>query len=160
MPIPKHAEANEARLLDFHLLGGVGAANSAKLASADFFPGLALGLLYFVFNGQAVAVPTRHIGRIKAAHLAGLYYDVFQGLVDGVAKVQVTIGIRWAIVQNELGFASVLGADFAVEIHALPLFQHARLLLRQPGFHRKVGMGQVQAVFVIAHGGDIVLYFA
>ena len=67
IPVTKYAQTDKVRLLTFHLTGGVLAAFITKCFRINFLSSLANFLLDLMFNRQAMAVPTRHIGGIKPA---------------------------------------------------------------------------------------------
>ena len=74
---------------------------------------LAVLLLDLNFNRHAVAVPARHILRIKTVELTCLDDHVFQDFVYRVPDMNVPVGVRRAIMQDELratgrGFANAL----------------------------------------------------
>ena len=102
VPFAQHAQALEVLHLQGDLLGGVGAALGLHLVAAQV---AAVKLFDLVFDRQAVAVPAGHVMRVQALQLPGLDDHVLQDLVDRVAGVQLAIGIRWAVVQDEF-FAS------------------------------------------------------
>jgi hypothetical protein len=56
-----------------------------------------------VLDGQAVAVPARHVGRVEAGHGLGADDDVLEDLVERVADVDAAVGVGRAVVQHELG---------------------------------------------------------
>ena len=56
-------------------------------------------------DGQAVAVPAGHVGRVEARH--GLRFDdeVLEDLVEGGAQVDAAVGVGRAVVQDVGGAA-------------------------------------------------------
>ena len=101
------------------------------------------------FDGQAVAVPARHIRRAVAAQ--GLVFDddVFENFVERVADVDVAVGERRAIVQDKFFGTVACALDFLVEFFLLPLFELLWFAGDEVGLHREVRPRQVQSVFVV-----------
>jgi hypothetical protein len=66
----------------------------------------AVQLLDGVLDRQAVAVPARCVERVEAFQLAALDDHVLEDLVDRVADVDLAVGVRRAVVQDELGRAA------------------------------------------------------
>jgi hypothetical protein len=59
-----------------------------------------------------------------------------------MADVDVAVGVGRAVVEDELLAAFARAADLLVKAFGFPARGDDRLLLRQPGFHRKVGARQ------------------
>ena len=108
-------------------------------------------LFHIQFDRQAVAIPTRNIRRIETAQRFRFDNNVFQDFIDGMADMQIAVGIRRPVVQNEFIAAGAGGANRGVQIFFLPALHLLRFALGQIGLHRELGLGQVQSVFVIAH---------
>ena len=151
-PVPQHPQALEVAALAVHLAGGISAAGLTEGGGADLGAGLALLLFHLELDGQAMAVPARHVGGVQAIQGAGLDNDVLEHLVDGVADVDVAIGVGGAVVKDELLGPRAGGTDLAVEVHGLPVGEQLRFPLGQVGLHGEAGVGQVEGVLVIAHG--------
>ena len=109
-----------------------------------------------VFDRQAVAIPARHINRIHALELARLDDHVLEYFVDGVADVDLAVGVRWAIVQHKLRPALAHIAQLFVNAFVFPSLDPARLAFGQVAAHRERRVGQVQGAavigFVVRHG--------
>ena len=137
LPGTQDAEALEGRALGIDPLLGIGAAALEELGAAQL-PALgAQVLLHGVLDGQAVAVPARHVGRLVALHPAGLHHHVLEDLVQRMAHVDGAIGIGWPVVQDLAapalpgGVISLpLGLDAGIEALGLPALQALRLPLR------------------------------
>ena len=95
VPIADDAQADKVFFLTRNLLFGVFTAQLAEFGSRDF---LAIQFFYHQFNWQSVAIPTGYIRRIKARPCFGAHNHVFQYFVDCMTNVNVTVGIRRAIV--------------------------------------------------------------
>ena len=113
--------------------------------------------LDFVLNRHTVAVPARYVRRIKARHRARFNDDILQNLIDRVTNVNVTVGIRRAVVQNK--FRTVLLsrhlADFLVAFLFLPLSNPLRFAFGQITTHRKWRVQQIDGVRILfAHKRD------
>ena len=70
--------------------------------------------------------------------------EVLDGLVQGMAHVDVAVGEGRAVVEGEAGMAFVLLQQLVIKIQFLPLFQHVRLPLGQAGTHGEIGFRQIQ----------------
>ena len=81
LPVPQHPQAHEFGALDVDELFGVGPAALADLYLGQA-PALGLQLLaHLMLDGQAVAIPARHVGAVVAGHLAGLDDDILENLI-------------------------------------------------------------------------------
>ena len=67
----------------------------------DLHTGLADLLLDIQLYRQAMAVPARHIRGIKTTQCLALDDDVLQYLVNGMADMDIAIGIGRAIMQHK-----------------------------------------------------------
>ncbi len=153
-PVTEDAEALEGGALDIdEAFGELGA------AAADF-RWLETGGLFddFELDGQAVAVPAGDERRVEAGHGLGFHDHVLEELVQGGAHVDVAVGERRAVVEDEIGrtggFAG--GGDFRVEAGFFPNRETLRLVLHKIPAHGETCLWQGQRVFVIrggAHGG-------
>jgi hypothetical protein len=106
-------------------------------------------LLDLPLDGQAMAVPARHVIGVEAEHLLGARHEVLQDLVERVSDVDVAVGIRRAVMQHELGSAARSLAQALVETEALPAREDLRLLLWQASPHGKGRLGQEQRLGII-----------
>ena len=102
-------------------------------------------------DGQAVAVPAGDVVGHVPAHVAVLHHDVLQDLVERVADVDVAVGVGRPVVEDETRPVppGVLGDEPLEDRLLLPLAQDLRLPLGQVRLHGKVGLGQVDGVFVV-----------
>ena len=85
---------------------GEGAALAAELVNGDGVLAFALGAIIFLdlpFDRQAVAIPARHIVRVLAEHPLRAGHEIFEDLVKRMADVDVTVGVRGAVVEDEFG---------------------------------------------------------
>ncbi len=152
VPVALDAEPFELGALHCDPFGGIFAAFGAELGRGDgilveLF--LAILLLDLPLDRQAVAIPAGDIGCVLAEQALGARDEVLQHLVERVAHMDVAIGIRRAVMEDEPLTAFARRAQLAVQIVGLPFGEDRRLLLRQAGFHRKVGFRQEDGVFVI-----------
>ncbi len=106
------------------------------------------------FDGQTVAIPTGDIARIAAHHLVTANDHVFDRFVQRVADMQMPVGIGRAVVQRE-GLAPLFLAQAVVNADLFPTGEPIRLAVGQACAHRKIGLGQVQRVFVVNGFGRI-----
>ncbi len=152
LPVAKDPQALEVAALAIHLARGIVAAGAPELGGADLGAGLAFLLFHLELDGQAMAVPARHVGGVQAVQGAGLDDDVLQHLVDGVTDMDVAVGVGRAVVEDELLGPRPGGANLAVEVHGLPVGEQLRFPLGEVCLHGKTGVGEVEGGLVIAHG--------
>ena len=110
---------------------------------------LAVLLLDLPFNRQPVAIPAGHIRRVFTEQALRAADHVFQNMVQRMADVHVAIGIRRAIMQDELLPPRPRFAHFMIQVLLVPARQNARLLLRQAGLHGEIGLRQEDSVFEV-----------
>ena len=97
-----------------------------------------------------MAIPAGHEGRVLAEQRLRPHDHVFQDAVERMANMHVAIGVRRAVVKDEL-FAALAGfAQFFVNPVLLPARKDLRLLLGEAGLHGKIGLGKEDRVFIIA----------
>ncbi len=75
--------------------------------------------------------------------------DVFEDFVDGMAKVDLAIGVGWAVVEEEQGAAFGMGAQLCVEVVTFPTLEDGRFTFGEVATHGEVGRGQMQGGFVV-----------
>jgi hypothetical protein len=155
-PVAEHAKADEIPALSLDLFRGKVAAELAELRGWNV---LAVLLLDLVFNWQAVAVPAGHVRRIEAGQRFRFDDDVFQDLVDGVADMDVAVGVGRSIVQDELGSAAGRFTDAFVEFSLLPLLHPSGFTPGEVAAHRKRRVGKIQRALVISHSFFRILRF-
>src|SRR5678809_417047 len=64
---------------------------------------------------------------------------ILDRMVERVADVDVAVGVGRAVVEDELLAPLAALSDALVQPFGFPTREDRRLLLRQPGLHRKVG---------------------
>ena len=156
VPVPGDAEPLELPALHVQPVLGKGAAFLAELVDGHLVlvPALcAVLLLDLPFDGQAVAVPARHINGIISQHLHGSGDQILEYLVQGVADVNIAVGVRGTIMQDIFFPPFGQFAQPHEHAHVFPLFQPAGLAFGQSGPHGKVGFWQKQGTGVIACPG-------
>ena len=111
--------------------------------------------LDIVLDRQAVTVPARHVRCVEAGQRLRAHDDVLEDLVERVTDVQVAVGVGRAVVEHELGSPRAVLADALVELVLLPARDPLRLTLGQVAAHRERGVGQVERLAVVGHGGSV-----
>ncbi len=158
IPITLDAEALELLALHVEPVLGVGPAFAAeaddRLRVREVRLGLALGaivlLLDLPLDGEAMAVPARHVIGILAHHGVRAGDDVFEDLIQPSADMDVAVGVRRPVMQDELRPAHGLLAQAIVKAHFGPALEQLRLALRQAGLHGEVGLRQEQRLTPVA----------
>ena len=109
VPIAEHAQATEAGLLQLDVLDSELVAKLANLSRGGLVELLGAELLLdLVLNRLTVAVPTGDIGNLIALHHPVAVDHVLGDLVHGMADVDRAVGVRGAVVQDELLMPLVL----------------------------------------------------
>ena len=155
IPIALHAETLEFLALHIHPLLSELAAFAAEFERRHLVLVLALLavlLLDLPFDGKAVAVPAGHVGGVLAHHLLRADDDVLQRLVEGMADMDVAIGVGRAVVKGEGLAALGFFPQALVEVHLLPAGEPFRLALGQARLHGEVGLGQEERLAIVAAG--------
>jgi len=103
-----------------------------------------------------VTIPAGNIRGIEAGEALAFDDDVLEHLVDGMADVNLAIGIGRAIMEDELGLAPACLAKLSVEVEGLPALELLRFPLWQIALHGEVGGGKIQRGFVVgSHGSGL-----
>src|SRR5690606_5429230 len=92
---------------------------------------------------------------------ARLDHHVLEDLVDGVAQVDVAVGIGRTVVQDEGRTAGGGLAHALVDFFVLPLLDPARLALGEVAAHREWGVGHIDRIFalrLLAALGRVILF--
>ena len=97
-------------------------------------------------NGKAVAVEARDIRGIEASHGFTLDDEILEALIQGMAQMERSVGVRRAVVQDPSRSAAAGLTDLLIEAGFLPTLQARWLVLRQVGLHRESGPGERQGI--------------
>ena len=145
LPIADDAQALEALPLPIHILEGVSLAGGTEVGDGHGLVVEALLLDDGALNGHAVVIPAGDVGGVVAAHGVGADNEVLDGLVQGVAHMDIAVGEGRAVVQGEAGLALVLLHQLVIHVQLFPGLQHIRLPLGKAGAHGKIGLRKVQS---------------
>ncbi|MPM45539.1 hypothetical protein SDC9_92227 [bioreactor metagenome] len=129
LPVANDAHALKSLALHVHIPVRKLMAGGAELRHAH---GLAVQLVLLDdggLDGHAVVIPAGDIGGVIAPHGVGPGDKVLDGLIQGVAHMQVAVGKRRAVVEVKQGLSLVLFQKLVVEVHILPALEHLRLPL-------------------------------
>src|SRR6516162_9828040 len=96
-----------------------------------------------------MTVPAGNVVRFSACHLVRAHNNVLEGLVERCADVDIAVGVRRPVVENEFGPSLAALTESPIEILARPASQNLGLLLRQTSPHGKIGLGQIESARVI-----------
>ena len=149
LPVANHAQTLKAAHLLLDEVLGEGLTGFPELGDGQVLVELLLGGLDGPLNGQAVVVPAGDVGGIVAHHGVGTDDEVLQGLIQGVAHVDIAVGEGRAVVKHKPGQILVLLQHGLVQVHFFPAFQHARLPGGEAGLHGEVGFWGDDGVFII-----------
>ena len=145
VPVADDAEALELLALDTDPMLGEFPAFLAELDDRHLvlvFLLLAVFFLDLPFDGQAVAIPARHVVGVPAHHLLGAVDHVLEDLVEGRADVQVSVGVGRAVVEDEFLPPPARLAELGEEPVLLPALEGFGLTRRQTRLHGEVSTGQ------------------
>ena len=123
-----------------------------KLIDGNLVLVFAFGSILFFnlpFDRQPVAIPAGDIVGVLAHHLLGLHHHVLKNLIERMPHMNVAIGVRGAIMKDELFPAFGLFPQQPVQIHGRPAFQVLWFRFRQTGFHGKVRFRKKKGRFVV-----------
>ena len=112
----------------------------------------------FVFDRQSVTIPAGNKRRAFAKHRLRFDHEIFENLVERGPHVDIAVGKRRAVVQDEQFSILARLLDLSVKPRCLPRLQHFRLARGQVRLHRKIRAWQVERLFIIlAHWGAATL---
>jgi hypothetical protein len=149
VPVAEDAEADEVFTLDVDVLRGELAARAPDLGGRHLGAFGAELLADGMFDGEAVAIPSRDVRRVEAEHRARFDDDVLQRFVERMTDVDAAVRVRRPVVQHELRPAGRFFADETVDVDRLPVREPLRLVLRQIRLHRERGIREVEGLFVV-----------
>jgi len=138
--VTQHTQTDELGLLALDLLGGVGTAQLAGLVRRQVFT---VSHFNLVLDRQTVAIPARHIRRVKTRQGLGADDHVFQDLVQRMTDMDSAVGIRRTVVKYELRTILANLAQLPVQANAVPALQNLRFALWQAGLHWEGGVREV-----------------
>ena len=144
IPTAENAEALEIFLVLLDVTQGELPAHLSKIGRRHFSFSAQL-FFHLRFDGQAVAIPSRHVRGVMARHALGLDHEVLEDFVQPGAEMNFAGGIGRPIVQHEQRLAFPRFQDALVDVAGIPGFELFWLVLRQAGLHGKIGFRQVQS---------------
>ena len=110
-------------------------------------------LLDHVLDRLAMTIPAGNVRRVVAAHGLVLDDEVLKHLVVGRAHVDMTVGVRRSVVEDESRRVFAAFDRATVDVHFVPAREPLVLTSRQIGAHREVGLRQVhRRLVVVTHG--------
>src|SRR5260221_13258464 len=154
VPTAEDSEALEVALVLLDVTRGKFAAEPAEFGGRN----LAFATEFFFdlsFDRETVAIPAGDVRGVMARHRLGFYDKILEDFVEACAEVDRARGIRGTVVENEKGLALACGKNGFVKIPVLPGGELFWLVLRQTGFHGKVGFGQIEGLFEFEWFGHI-----
>ncbi len=102
-----------------------------------------------------MAVPAGDVVDVIAEQEAAADDEILQRLVEGVADVDVAVGVGRAVVQDVEGRALGLTLFAQGGIEVAPLLDDRRFLLRQAAAHGEGRLGQEDGFAIVAAGGGV-----
>ena len=150
-PQAGHSEPFELLSLDLDVLCRVLPARATEIGDAHVALLRSELAIDFQLDRQTMAVPSRYIGRVEPRHRPRADDEVLEDLVERVPDVDASVGVRRAVVQDELRLARATLSDLAVEIHLLPSREPFGLRRLQVRFHRESCPRQVDRILPLGH---------
>ena len=150
VPVPEPAQPLELRPLHGHEAGRVLPAAPPHLVLGKcFLPRTPELAFHLELDRESVAVPARDVGRVASRHRPMLDDDVLQDLVERRPEVDVSVGIRWTIVEDEARPFRVVRQETLVETDRLPARQDLGFARRKIRPHRKTRPRQIKRRLVV-----------
>ena len=151
IPIAGHAQTTELFLLRFHIAQCKLFAAVAEHQLIGIATIQAQSIDRLGFNRQTMGIPAGHVRRVITAHRFIFNDHILEHFIQSMAQMNIAVGIRRPVMEDEFWLAGVLFQNAAVNAHFIPLLQNSRFLLRQVAAHFKIGLRQIQscAVFVL-----------
>src|SRR5713101_4134357 len=143
VPATENAEALEIFFVLLDVAGGELPAELSEFGRRHF-PFSTQLFFHLRFDGQSVAIPSRHVRRVMPRHAPGLYDEIFEDFVQAGTQMNFPCGIRRPVVQNEKRFAFPRIQDALVDVSYMPSFELLGLVLRQAGLHWEIRFRQVK----------------
>ena len=135
IPFTKHAKPLELFSLNVNESIGVAAAEFSFLGLWHCMLFLTQFLVYLMFYGEAVAVPSRDIYTVKPHHVLRFYDNVLDDLVQRRTKMYISVSIRGAVMKDVSFPPLRYRPYFFIDIHLCPFFKHFRFLPSQICLH-------------------------
>ena len=127
LPITHNTQPLKFAALIGDLFAGVAATLGAEFTFRNLVAGFANHAFNLVFNRQAMTIPARHIRRVKACQLPTFDDHVLEYFIDDMTNVDITVGVRRTIVQDEFGPPAGLLTNVLIKPLLVPAGQHLRL---------------------------------
>src|SRR6266436_2845100 len=143
VPAAENAETLEIFFVLLDVAGGELPAELSEFCRRHF-PFSTQLFFHLRFDGQSVAIPSRHVRRVVPRHAPGLYDEILEDFVQAGTKMNFPSGIGRAIVQNKEGLAFSGIQDALVDVSSVPGLELPGLVLRQTGLHGKIRFRQVE----------------
>ena len=162
VPVAEDAQPFELLALHIDPAGRVFAAGLTELGLGDLVLALALRAVAFLdlpLDRQAVAVPAGNVVDVMAQQEAAADHEILQRLVQGVADVDVAVGVGGAVVENVKGRAFGLALLAEGRIEVAPRLDDRGFLLRQSTAHGEGRLGQEDGFAIVATGGRVFAVF-
>ena len=149
VPLGVYAEALKALTLHVDVplrplaaeLAKLGLGSSGHLVGSE-------GLFDHMLDGLTVAIPTGDVGSEVTALRVAFDDEVLEDLVERMADVNGSVGIRWAVMKNEGLSVLVLLEHAMIQILLFPFLKTLRLVLRQVAAHGEVSPGKIHGLFI------------
>ena len=98
-----------------------------------------------------MAVPAWYIRRLETVHPLGLEDHVLESLIQGVANMNMPVGIGGTVMEDIFRLPCTGLHHPAIEIILLPVGDDFRLTLGKVGLHGEIGDREIEGVLII-HG--------
>ena len=151
LPVTEDAQTAELPPLDVDELVGIFLGLLTHLQGGE----PCRGLHHAELDRQTVTIPSGNERGLESGHGLRLHHQILEHLVESRPHMDISIGERRAIVEDELRSPLSGLLDCSVETLPLPSCQQLGFTLRKTGFHREGGFGKSDGILVAAHDGKI-----
>ena len=151
VPVTQHAQPFEIFPLGIDPLEGIFPAHFPQFHRRQFVTVHPGGLQAGVFDGHAMGIPAGDIRGIVPLGIFIFHDDVLQDFVQGMAHVDLAVGIGRSVVEDEFLMACMEFLLFSIDIIFIPEIQEIRFPFGQPCPHGEFRFRQIQgrSVFVV-----------
>ena len=144
VPVTQHTQPFEILPLGIDPLEGIFPAHFPQFHRGQLVTVHAGGLQAGMFDGHAVGIPAGDIGGVIPLGVFVFDDDVLQDLVQGMAHVDLAVGVGRSVVEDELLVACMEFLFFSIDIVFIPEIQEIRFPFGQARPHGEFSFRQVQ----------------
>ena len=149
VPVAQHTQPFEVLPLGVDPLEGIFPAHFPQFPRGQLVTVHPGGLQAGMFDGHAVGIPAGDVGGVIALGVFVFDDDVLQDLVQGMAHVDLAVGVGRSVVEDELLVACMELLFFSIDIIFIPEIQEIRFPFGQPCPHGEFRFRKIQGRCVL-----------